>query len=571
MVVYGGVQVMGCALPVNVAEIERRQWVAGQLARVRGLADALGRMYGRRLERAGGEQAAANVWLREAVERLQVLPALPADSDDESIRERARVLAERAAPLVRRGLVGKAREALADPLGLSVPGDDQGARLMCAIWWRRQLRKICARRSEALARDLGLVGRRWAPYVSEHGFRRWVSASRRNAAFLARCEAVNDAGQVFGLDELAALSVSNPEIRRAELMTRVRGAEEWAERAGGWVAAFVTITCPSAYHARLSSGAGNPHYRGHDPRAGAEYLAAMWARCRADLARRGLEWWGLRVAEPHHDGTPHWHLLVYARPGDLSGVVEIMRSHALREDGGEPGAARYRFQSVGLPVGKAAGYVAKYVSKNVDGFGVGVDFEAGQFAADAAARVRAWASTWGIRQFSWIGAPAVTVWRELRRAESGEAGGLWAELVAAADAGDWCRYVELMGGAGPGLSRLRPAAPLRESGRVGRYGDQVKRVVGVVCQGVGSVVTRWREWVVKFGARSRALGLVSITVRGAGDAGSDGGRKAGGGAVVRGAGGGGGCAPMYRGAGGGAAGAGADRVRAESGGGGAFA
>lgn len=572
MVVAGGVQVMGCALPIHAAEIERRQWVAGQLARVRGLADTLGRMYGRRLERAGGEQAAANAWLRQVVERLQVLPALPADSDDDSIRERARVLAERAAPMVRRGHMGKAREALAEPLGLSVPDDDQGARLMCAIWWRRQLRSLCARQAEAVARDIGLVGRRWAPYVSEHGFRRWVSASRRNAAFLARCEAVNDDGQVYGLDELAALSVSNPEVRRAELMTRVRGAEEWAERAGGWVPAFVTVTCPSGFHARLSGGAVNPRYQGASPRDGAEYLAGMWARCRADLARRGLDWWGLRVAEPHHDGTPHWHLLIYARPGDLSAVLDVMRAHAMRQDGDEPGAARYRFQSLSLPPGAAAGYVAKYVSKNINGFGIESDFEAGLWAADAAARVRAWASIWGVRQFAWVGAPAVTVWRELRRAEAGEAGGLWAELVAAADAGDWCRYVELMGGAGPGLAKSRPAAPLRESGRVGRYGDQVKRVVGVVCRGVGSVVTRWRQWVVRFGARSRAqLGLVSITVRGAGDAGGNRGRAAGGGAVVRGAGGGGGCAPVHRGAGGGAAGAAVDRLRAESGGGGAFA
>ncbi|GMU45917.1 MAG: hypothetical protein AMXMBFR26_06990 [Porticoccaceae bacterium] len=528
------------ALPVRIAEVERERWAGRQFSKLGGLAPVLRRRYERLLGAGRGDQAPANRWLRESVQRLRVLPGLSADAGDDAVRAKAEALAERAGELVRRGLVDRASEVLAAPLGIECGGEDGGARLACAVWWRRQLRRICARRAEGLARELGEVRRGSSAYVSEHGFRAWVSASRRNAAFLARCEAVNDAGQVFGLDELAALSVSNPVIRRAELMVRIRGAEEWAARAGGWSAVFVTVTCPSAFHARYSSGAENARFAGHDPRAGAEYLAGMWARCRADLARRGLDWWGLRVAEPHHDGTPHWHLLVYARPGDLGAVVDVMRAHALRQDGGEPGAARYRFAAKALPVGAAAGYVAKYVSKNVDGFGVGEDFEAGDFAADSAARVRAWASIWGIRQFSWIGAPAVTVWRELRRIEAaGAAGGVLGELVAAADAGDWGRYVELMGGAGPGLSRARPAVPWRRSDRVGRYGEPVERVVGVVCSGVGEVLTRWRVWCVRFGARSaRALGLVSITVRGV-EGGTSQGSGAGG-AVVRGAGGSGG-------------------------------
>lgn len=535
---------MGCALRVRVADVEQRRWLSRQLAQVGGLADALARGHAFRVARDGGEVFGGNSWLRGVVDRLRVLPGLPADCGDDAIGKRAQVLAESAAKMVRAGQVERAESVLAGPLGLAfgdrIPEESRGARLMCEAWWRRQLRTVCARRAEAVARDIGMVARGRAPYVSDHGFFRWVAASRRNAAFLAQCEAVNDAGQVFGLDELAALSVSNPVVRRAELMVRVRGAEEWAEKSGGWAAAFLTITCPSSFHARLSAGVDNPRYSGASPREGAEYLAAMWARCRADLARRGLRWWGLRVAEPHQDGTPHWHLLVYAAPEHVGELVAVVRSHALREAGGEPGAARYRFQSVELPVGAAAGYVAKYVSKNVDGFGVGEDFEAGQFASDSAARVRAWASIWGVRQFAWIGAPAVTVWRELRRVEAlGDAGGLWGELVAAADAGDWCRYLGLMGGAAVRAGE-RPAAPWRRFDAVGRYGEAVARVVGVVCQGVGEVLTRVREWVVVVGARSRALGLVSITVRGGGD-----GRAGAGGVVVRGVASGGGCAPVH--------------------------
>jgi len=46
----------------------------------------------------------------------------------------------------------------------------------------------------------------------------------------------------------------------------------------------------------------------------------------------------LSVAEPHHDGTPHWHLLLFLRHEEVEYATAIFRKHAMREDGQEPGA-----------------------------------------------------------------------------------------------------------------------------------------------------------------------------------------------------------------------------------------
>lgn len=148
------------------------------------------------------------------------------------------------------------------------------------------------------------------------------------------------------------------------------------------------------------------------------------------LDRQGIAYYGIRVAEPHHDGTPHWHLLVFVQPGEpLRQLVHTLRHYAFKAAPNEPGTHKHRFKTeiIDPSNGTATGYVAKYIAKNVDGAHVGIVLTRGSEGewlqsddtpATLAERVRAWASTWGIRQFQLFGQPSVTVWRELRRLDT---------------------------------------------------------------------------------------------------------------------------------------------------------
>lgn len=296
------------------------------------------------------------------------------------------------------------------------------ARMTDPAWWRRALRKQHAQQVEGAAIRLGIVHKQHDCYISDESLQRRIEQNRRNAAALEATLAINELGQQYTLAELAAKGTANKAIRRAELMTRISGFERIA-RDLGHAGLFFTITCPSRMHKWRTVAGGrvveNARYDGTTPREAQAYLAKVWARIRAALKRKEVGIYGFRITEPNHDGTPHWHLLVFHGPDRLADLRAVVMEHALRDSPTERGAHAHRvdFKPIDCSRGSAAGYIAKYVAKNIDGYRVEQDLY-GNDALETSARVEAWAATWGIRQFQQVGGPPVTVWRELRRVEA---------------------------------------------------------------------------------------------------------------------------------------------------------
>ena len=437
------------------------------------------------------------------------------------------------------------------------------ARLKAPKFWRRQLRRIFARAAERYRREAGFVSRKTGLYASDEAVFRRLSQKRRNLAMLQTMIAINELGQEFTLEALSEVSVSNPALRRAELMVRIRGFEEIA-RLKNHVGEFFTITCPSRMHRMHHFGKPNEKFSGETPSQAQAYLNKVWGRINAELGRLKIKIYGFRVAEPHHDGTPHWHGLVFMEEQHRLTFHRVVAKHACRENHEElglkylatakeadaearriqskirekqgsaptlatiraglkteakfweskyfkfwkqsPASARVDFEAINWVRGSAAGYIAKYIAKNIDGKsqsgeGLGVDYESDTLLsmAETAVRVDAWASHHGIRQFQQIGGCPVTIWRELRRINPDASDDLLMLAQQAADMGDWMRFTVLLGGESISRKNVRLGLYREEAKEPNCYGEiPADRIMGVYEKATGRVeISRVHSWVLK--------------------------------------------------------------------------
>ncbi|MDE9556641.1 replication endonuclease [Xenorhabdus bovienii] len=384
------------------------------------------------------------------------------------------------------------------------------SRLVNDDFWYRQLKAHRTRWREALLIAAMAVNKNRSPYASRQAIQDVKSQRLSNMQYLQAMDIEDVAtGERFDLVEKVMQSISNPEIRRMELMAQIAGIERVAT-ARGDIGMFITITTPSKYHPTRQMGKdkiavlnSNWADEAYTPKDGQGYLVCVWAKIRTAFKDAGLNVYGVRVVEPHHDGTPHWHLLLFTDKASRAEAVDIMRKKALQEDGDERGAKKYRFECRHMNRGGAVGYIAKYIAKNIDGYALDglIDKETGKPLKDAASAVTAWASTWRIPQFKFYNLPSKGAYRECRRLRSisiaDQMGEIAEKVRAAADIGDFENYILSQGG--PCTPRdqqtIRVARELDD--KRNPYDEAVSKVVGIYAQlnpCAGVVKTREREY-----------------------------------------------------------------------------
>ena len=357
-------------------------------------------------------------------------------------------------------------------------------RARCPMHHRRVLRRRAATARQHLAALLGTIGAGGAPYADHYAVTCWRERQAAAEAFgLARVLLFEDGQQV----PLWGVMESSRKARLAALYAQTLGLDELADRRG-LLPVFITMTLPPQHHPNPQHGQPYAGLEWEDAPCPGETDAAMgglWRLLRARLAANDIDLLGLRVVEPHQDGCPHLHALLYLQD---EAQAERLDWH-IQELCPEPVKGKRiasKLMTLDRTKAKPATYVMKYLLKCLP---------AGEAAAAHAdgtitdgdpdhlahhAEVQAWASERRLRRFAWLGLHGIrTTWQRIRAMTDDEiehAPDAMQEAAHAMRTGAWADALEAMGAIrADGRERVRLTYATKENA----YGEDVKRPHGL--------------------------------------------------------------------------------------------
>ena len=299
------------------------------------------------------------------------------------------------------------------------------AQRVCPRWHRRKLRRESRKALAWYDCALRMTGPH-SPAVSSHALAGCRTTWERSEEWAAGTAVRFEDGAEVPLDVIQKRART---ARRAQMYTISRAMEHHADGLD-YQAFFVTLTLPGEYHPYITGERAkdgtypdarpNPNWNpAYGPQAQWIELKRRWELLRARLAKHKplREYFGVSVPEPHQDGTPHLHVMMWLpralfqrqtahvlrdiirdiAPG-RQGRLEIVRK---RPDRTMPDGTVKRYAS-------PASYVMKYVMLSLDD-----EAMSGERGEDAE-RHRAWASTRGLRRMRLVGCHgSLRVWQRL--------------------------------------------------------------------------------------------------------------------------------------------------------------
>lgn len=404
------------------------------------------------------------------------------------------------------------------------------SRMLSLRFWSRHFRIFARRWREHLYISVGDVRRQRAVFCSPQWTQCWLASRKRGREIMAETDIEDeDTGETLSLLSAVDASVSNNEKRRAELLTRVKGLEELAGldslvQDRDYTGLFFTWTAPRQYHAWLETGRRNRKWNGASPRETQRYFTRTFKNFSTALARRGVQMFGIHITESHHDGTPHWHGIMFVRREQEATLRDVFEAYANTENcsahkvGASPAQSQLMIKPIDTRKGSATAYITKHICRNIEGCAPGgTDRETGRTWSELSRHAAAWASLWGIKQFQFTGGPPVSVWRELRKLsdqkKADSVGPVFGELHRAAGGGDWAAYTRLQGGVPTTRKNLTMRTWYLSGEEPDECGQYIPVLKGVYLPGSNQppVATRTRKWKVRTLRKSVKPGSLKIS------------------------------------------------------------
>lgn len=352
----------------------------------------------------------------------------------------------------------KAAAAAAAQLGLlTTPAGDMDTpdakKARCPMHHRRALRRRAATARQHLAALLGTIGAGGAPYADAYAVSCWRERQKAAAFFgMNRVLLFEDGTQVPLWDVME----SSRKARLATLYVQMLAVDDLAQRRE-MVPVFITMTLPPRHHPNPKHGLpydGLDWQDAPNPDETDAALAGQWARFRTRLSNDRVALLGPRVIEPHQDGCPHLHALLYVQSMNQAALMdEHLQAVCSEPIAGKRIASKLEY--IDRAKGSPATYIMKYLLKCLPAHeeaaeqadGTITDGDPDHLAHHA--ECQAWGSERRLRRFDWLGLHGLrTVWQRVRAMTEDEVAAAPDPIQkanAAMKAGAWGDALEALG------------------------------------------------------------------------------------------------------------------------------
>ena len=205
--------------------------------------------------------------------------------------------------------------------------------------------------------------------LTAHDYKLTKLKIARQKTFLAFSHIYDKVSNKYiSLKDIVISANHNPKRYHGEVQNRLNSIVQIAE-GNNLKPLFITLTLDSEYHITKGvykiingkktkvSTIANPKYNKVTPRESVKVLTKMFAKLRQDRSLKELtkdERIFYRVNEPHKDGTPHTHILLYVPEDRIQRVVQAF-NRLYNKKGNQ----------IVVDIKDGAGYIMKYINKTL--------------------------------------------------------------------------------------------------------------------------------------------------------------------------------------------------------------
>lgn len=381
-------------------------------------------------------------------------------------------------------------------------------RLKDPQFWKQNLMRHQRQGQDILNMYLGNIHAARQPYTCNANIWNRKQQNEQNEQFLQDYVVTREDGEIsIPLEDIAP----TVEKRFAKKCKELHALQQLAEE-DGMSGLFITLTLPGEYHANPEYKQTDHEWNGTLPKEAMNNLGSKWKKVQDRLQRNEIPYLFCKVPEPHKDGCPHLHILLYALLEDIATVEQLFIDQIENENSYIIIKQNFKYKKgYELTIKefnnsqqekdnpnkcKPANYMLKYLKKTI------INEEADNIATC----VDAWRSTWSIYSITIGGSRIVNGsfgrYQKFNRmherpAEPGDPNDITWRLWLLARSGNLLEFIKLE----RIQTNIKPITrqeqePDTEPKR-NRYGETVTEYIGHLYNGTKQIIWKLHSWKIE--------------------------------------------------------------------------